>query len=1301
MKELFTPDDRPNWDTLTQEPVSESSVFTVGESPTRLTCRVCRFEGEEAGLVWTLQPGVAAAAKQMNRHLEQVRRISKLKESLFVSGDLSEKLKLITDGVVEALGADFARIWVTRPGDLCAHGCMHANPPPPGAHHCQRRDKCLHLIASSGRYTHLDGDHRRVPLGAYKIGRVATGENRSFITNDVPNDPRIHQHDWARSLGLVSFAGYRLLSRDGQPIGVLALFSKSPLDSQELLLLEDLADTASRVIAAGLDHEALQESEQRFRAIIDQSTDGILLAEVGSQRFFVGNRSICQMLGYRSEEIPTLKLTDIHPSEELPHVVEQFDRMARREITAAPNLVVKRKDGTLFTADVNATPVEIGSKTYLIGSFRDVTELRATEAALREVQQRLISILECSPIPSFVIDQNHQVIYWNHALAEISGVSKEEVLGTNQHWRAFYPIERPCLADLLLSGKSEDVEAFYAGKYQRSPLVPDAYDATDFFPHMRGGKGAWLRFTAAAIRDGTGKLYGAVETLEDITAHHLAEEALRKSEERHRVMTENMQETVWLMDMNLKSVYISPSVYRTRGYTIDELNAMTLDQHLTPNSLAKALPVLAELLDPTKVADPTYRPTISMEMEFYKKDGSTFWSDNTFVLLRDENGRATGILGVGRDTTERRRMEDTLAEREETFRALAEYSSDTIMRFDRLHRHLYVNPAVEAAVGIPPAAFIGKTHEELGFPPDLCRLWADIIDSVFRSGKPDRQELQLPNGMWIDWLLTPEFAPEGSVRAVIASARDITERKRVEQALRESEARYRLIAENVGDIIWTVDLNWRYTFISPSVTRVRGFTVEEAMAQSPMEALTPDSYERTIKRFAEEMALEASGEADPTRVMTIDWELRCKDGSIIWTENDISFLRDNQGNAIGMIGVTHDVTERKRAEEERLKLEDQLRQSQKMEAIGRLAGGVAHDFNNILTGIIGYAEMLLQGLNPLDPSFQDLREIKKAAERASSLTAQLLAFSRKQIIDPRIIDLNALVYDASAMLKRLVGEDIDYVFKPDPAIGRVRVDPGQMEQILVNLVVNARDAMPDGGLLTVETSNVVVGEDFVRKTPDATPRPYVRLTVTDTGHGIEEHALKHLFEPFFTTKEKGKGTGLGLSMVYGSVRQNHGFINVDSKLGVGTTFSVYMPRVAGDIEFAAAPTKTNAPRGVETILLVEDEEMVRTLAKKALERHGYRVLAADGGGSALLLCADQHEVIDLMLTDVVLRGMNGHALYAKLKPLRPGLRVIYMSGYTEDVVAHHGVLDKGTDFIHKPFTIEVLLRKVREVLDRQ
>ena len=405
-------------------------------------------------------------------------------------------------------------------------------------------------------------------------------------------------------------------------------------------------------------------------------------------------------------------------------------------------------------------------------------------------------------------------------------------------------------------------------------------------------------------------------------------------------------------------------------------------------------------------------------------------------------------------------------------------------------------------------------------------------------------------------------------------------------------------------------------------------------------------------------------------------------------------VRDERGEVLGMVGVSIDVTERRN-------LEEQFRQSQKMDAVGRLAGGIAHDFNNLLTVIRLNTEMVMDSFDPTDPRSEDVRQIRHAAERASALTRQLLAFSRKQILQPRVLDLNSVVGNLEPMLKRLIGEDVT-IGSTCNARGYIVADPGQLEQVLVNLVVNARDAMPEGGKISIETTNVSLDEGYSSEHSPVLPGRYVMLAVADTGVGMSRDTREHAFDPFFTTKEAGKGTGLGLATVYGIVKQSGGYVWIYSEPGLGTTLKLYFPEVSAAAAFnspdAVLPAKT-AERGSETILLVEDEEAVRGLTSRILQRQGYRVLAAQHGREAMDIATREEGIIHLVLTDIVMPGMNGRGLVERLSGIRPAIKSLYMSGYTDDDIVRRGFIEPSRSFLQKPFTSEGLLRTVRKVLD--
>jgi PAS domain S-box-containing protein len=568
------------------------------------------------------------------------------------------------------------------------------------------------------------------------------------------------------------------------------------------------------------------------------------------------------------------------------------------------------------------------------------------------------------------------------------------------------------------------------------------------------------------------------------------------------------------------------------------------------------------------------------------------------------------------------------------------------------------------------------------------------------SAADDNQALEVEyrmmhaDGQW-RWLRSREVLflrdEQGVARRILGWAEDVTERKRNEAALRASEERYRLISENTADVIWLMDAaSGQLNYISPSVKRLLGYSAEEVPAKGLADVLTPDSYRYATGRLADSMAAFEAGDAS-LRTQTHQVDQVRKDGSIVRVEVVTTLLPDERGRVREILGVTRDITERMQAEA-------RLAQAQKMESVGRLAGGVAHDFNNLLTVINGYSQMLLGDLHMADPLREGVEEIRKAGERAAGLTAQLLAFSRKQVLQPRALDLNQVAGAMEPMLARLVGEDVEVRVALSAAECVVRADPHQLEQAIMNLAVNARDAMPRGGKLLIETAPVEWDEHQGRLHPGARPGRYVMLAVSDTGEGMDEATRLRVFEPFFTTKGAGKGTGLGLSTVQGIVAQSGGHIEVYSEPGFGTTFKMYLPRVAESAVSERRPEAPPALGGTETVLVVEDQAEVRDYTAAALESYGYRVLKAASAAEALSICEREGEHIDLVLTDVVMPNVGGFELAGRVEKLRPGMRVLYMSGYTDNAIVEHGILGEGAEFITKPFGPERLAARVRAVL---
>jgi two-component system, cell cycle sensor histidine kinase and response regulator CckA len=634
------------------------------------------------------------------------------------------------------------------------------------------------------------------------------------------------------------------------------------------------------------------------------------------------------------------------------------------------------------------------------------------------------------------------------------------------------------------------------------------------------------------------------------------------------------------------------------------------------------------------------------------------------------------------------RMRDRLAEREELFRLISENAADMIAVVDMDGQRIFNSDAYQKILGYSSEELKNSSSMDQIHPEDRERVKAAAAEAR-RTGIGENLEYRIrhKDGTWIVLESTSSVIGDASgvPEKLVIVNRDITARKQASEALRLSEVSFRSVIENAPYGIYRAQASGKLLLVNPALQKMLGY---ESQAELLRLNLTTEVYVDPLERQRVNDLF--TNQKDFTEVQ-VDWKR--KDGTPIKARCTGWFVKSATDGAAYFEVFAEDVTEK-------WLLERQLRMAQKMEAVGRLSGGIAHDFNNLLGVIIGYSQVLKRTLPPGTPFLEHAEEIEKAGQRAASLTRQLLAFSRQQVLAPAVLNINSLISEMEKMLPRLIGDDIEIVIALDPAVGRVKADHGQLEQVVMNLAVNARDAMPGGGKVVITTANAVLDEAWTRSHPGSKVGEFVMLSVADTGSGIDSETLAHIFEPFFTTKERGKGTGLGLATVYGVVKQSGGYVWVESALGKGTAFEIYLPRIEELISVPepVAPV-VEAFRGAETILLVEDADALRKLTHMLLEQHGYRVLVAANGAAALLLVEQKPERINLLLTDVIMPGLNGRALAGSLELLQPGLKILYMSGYTDDAIMDHGVLEAGTHLLHKPFSEENLIRKVREVLD--
>ncbi|MFO8085670.1 MAG: PAS domain S-box protein [Desulfobacterales bacterium] len=657
---------------------------------------------------------------------------------------------------------------------------------------------------------------------------------------------------------------------------------------------------------------------------------------------------------------------------------------------------------------------------------------------------------------------------------------------------------------------------------------------------------------------------------QEIEERKHAENAFRKSEEKYRRITENISDVVWITDLDLKTLYVSPSVERLFGEPVDVFINKPLKKRYPPDSLEKINSIFQEELEKEKDPRSDKKRTRIIELKHFCNDGSTIWVSMNVSILRDKNGNPVGIQGV---------------------------------------------------------------------------------------------------------------------------TSDITERKKAEEALREKTQLLENIMDNMHDLVSLTDMYGYFKFVSSS-HKILGYDPDFLIGKSVLEFIHPDDLSKVSSVFQQYLV-------KPEEEGKVEYRYRCADGTYLHFETVRKFIQDINRNPKEILFSTRDITKRKLVEQEHEKLRNQLLQSQKMESIGRLAGGVAHDFNNMLGVIIGYTEVAMEKA-PLDNSLNDyLAEILKAARRSADITKQLLAFARKQTIAPIVCDLNEILETMLKMLRRLIGEDIDFAWFPESKLWSVKMDPSQIEQILANLCLNARDAISEIGKVTIKTQNITIDQHHCIGNAECKPGDYVAIAVSDNGCGMDKDTIAKIFEPFFTTKDVGKGTGLGLPTVYGIVKQNMGFINVYSEVAKGTTIEIFLPRYFGESKkikkevFGQISSCHN-----EIILLVEDEVSFMRITKMMLETFGYRLIVANTPSEAISLAKGHPEKVHLLITDVVMPEMNGRELANKLYTFCPDIKVLFMSGYPANVIAKHGVLGEGMHFIQKPFTMNELAIAIRKIMDQ-
>lgn len=1007
----------------------------------------------------------------------------------------------------------------------------------------------------------------------------------------------------------------------------------------------------------------LRASEERYRLMFESNPHPMWVYDVDTFRFLAVNDAAVLAYGYTRDEFLSMTIRDIRPVEEVPRLEAV---VARRTSGVAQSSPWKHrlKNGTLIDVEVSSHDIRDIDRSRLVLAL-NVTERLRAERELRESELRLRLALEAAGAIAFVWDVQSDSVTRYFSTEPALPVTAERIGTLAEVRNRIHPADLPGFDARLSASLESGTE--YRNEYR--VVRPDGSIAclAEYGYVDRAADGSPMRLTGMSI---------------DITDRVAASEALRASEERLQEAARVAGFGVFEHDLLTDSLFWSPRLRDIYGVALDA--PASLDGYLS-----MIHPDDRELVGVAvrKTHDPAGDGRFEVEHRLVRPvDGRVRWlasQAQTWFSGEGADRRPIRTVGATLDVTEAHEVAEALRASEERYRLLVNTLPTSVLIIDG-GRLTFCNPACVSLFGAASESeLLGRTSIDLVHPgpqgPGTERI--EVIAAI-----RERSQFVAARIVRIDGQVRTVHAvaiPISQGRhsdAHLVCLTDITEQER-------STALLGSVLGSVGDAILTIDARGTITSINTATERLCGYTEAELVGGN-VNVLMPEPHHADHDRYIADYL--RTGVA---RVIGVGREVDCrrKDGTTFPAELTVTdFLRDGERQ---FTGVLRDISARRR-------LEEQFRQSQKMEAVGRLAGGVAHDFNNLLTVINGYADLLLAGFPVGDPVREPLAAIQDAGERAARLTQQLLAFSRKSVVEPRLVDLNELVAESTKLLRRLIGEDISLAVLSESTPVRVVIDPGQLEQVLMNLAVNARDAMPTGGRLTIETRTVELRDGANRTYPDLSPGRYASLRVADTGCGMSAEVREKIFEPFFTTKGVGKGTGLGLSVVHGVVKQAGGSVGVESEVGRGTTFTVLLPAAIVPTTGDTSGLVRVAPRGTETILVVEDEDAVRTLVRVALEGQGYIVLPAAGGEEALALLQSQPGRVDILVTDVIMPRMSGRELAELARKAQPGLPVLYMSGYTDDALDRHGLDGAGDRFIQKPFTPLGLARKIRAILDR-
>ena len=990
-------------------------------------------------------------------------------------------------------------------------------------------------------------------------------------------------------------------------------------------------------------------------------------------RWLEVNRALCEMSGRTREELLSMPARDFTHPDDRAALFDYVKPLLAGELES--HRTEKRylhADGHVVHALLNVSLArdEEGAPVAFIAQVEDITQRKLAEERLARSQAQLAEAQRVAGLGSWEWDLETDVLTWSAELYRIFGVAPEAVEPTYQEYMELVqPDDRERLSRSIERARDEHSPFSLDHRIIRPDgEVRVLHCRTEIGPRPDGG---------------LANLHG---TAQDVTDRRRTEDALREAEERFRRAFEDAPVAMAMIALDGRLLRVNRAACELAGYDAEQLLTKTIGGLTHPEDVDKDIAQIRQVLAGE-------RRSYRVEKRYIAAGGREVWGLASLSLVRDQTGAPGYFIVQMQDITERKRAEEALTLSQARLSEAQQIARIGSWEWDLRTGEMTLSDELHRIAGIDPEGFGGTYEATLArvHPEDRPRVDREIREAVV-EGRPWSVEARSVHDSGDVRVMHSrgqvEVGDDGQPVRAFGTVQDVTERLRAEQALRESEQRLKGVLENVPSVVFLRDLEGRYLLVNRRWEEYWGLTADEVVGRAPEELFPPELA--SLMRRNERRVLEARRPLTADEVLERDGEAR----TFLTTR---FLLTDDTGEPYATACIATDITERVRAQEERERMEERLHQAQRLESVGQLAGGIAHDFNNLLAVILNYADFVRDEVAD-GAAARDVEEIQRAAERAAALTKQLLLFSRRDLERPEVLRPNGVVRDVERLLKRTLGEHVE--LRTELATGwPVRVDRGQMEQVLVNLAVNARDAMPGGGTLTIGTEDVEITDAAARSQPELSPGRYVRLTVSDTGQGMSQEVADRAFEPFFTTKPHGRGTGLGLATVYGTVKAAGGHVEIESARGRGTVVRAHLPAVDSEAPRAPGTTERGDHAGAgETVLVVEDERGVREVARRILESRGYTVLVAQDGEEAVEIAGSGDHRIDVLLTDLIMPRMAGREVADRVRARHPRAAVVFMSGYTDDVLVSHGALEGAVNFLRKPFTAAGLVAAVQDAL---